>query len=223
MFLVGVGDGRVQHHRPRQAVALDEDVAGGAERTDGHRVRDHHDVLWWRVELIEDGATHELARHGHPAAGADGGRHGPPEVPALPPGVGGRSLGRRLQRLQVVQGEHRGRRSADRQRAPGMVDEVEGVGTSGEPGRLGGDAAPTGPAVDRGDLGGCTRRQLRVALRERRQHEQPHLQLVGPEVEQAPHGGDRRLLAAADLAGHEPQQVDADADRGFVAHLAASR
>ena len=45
VVLVGVGDGGVQHHRPREPVALDEDVGGGGRRSDGHGVRDHHHVV----------------------------------------------------------------------------------------------------------------------------------------------------------------------------------
>ena len=125
MLLVGVGDGRVQHHRARQAVALDEDVAGGcradgrAPRAGSPRRRSAAASSCSRTVRRTNSlgtATRRLART---AAG-----HGPAEVAGASTRSGWPA---RLQRLQVVEGEHGGRRSADRHGAAGVVDEVEGA------------------------------------------------------------------------------------------------
>ena len=64
-------------------------------------------------------------------------------------------------------------------RAAGVVDEVEAVGPAREPGRLG---ERSGAARDRPSIGatsvGTAADQLRVGRRERRQHEQPQVEVA---------------------------------------------
>ena len=122
VLLVGVGDRRVQHHRPVEAVALDQDVARGAERADGHGVRDDHHLVRGRLEPLEHGAAHELARHGHPSAAAHGGR-APPVAGRGASATSGwpcASSGCRSWSVSTAGAERR-----RRHRAAGVVHEVE--------------------------------------------------------------------------------------------------
>ena len=65
VVLVGVGDGRIQHHRPAEVVASSHlvDAGGGGRAVPGDPVRDRDHAVRISPEALEHRTPDEVARH----------------------------------------------------------------------------------------------------------------------------------------------------------------
>ena len=213
VVLVRVGDGGVEHHRTVEPVAGAHDLRGRgrAGRHRRHPVRDGDDALRDRApNRATTESPHELARHGHRSCPAHRSwQHGSAGRPACrgrgwpgAPAAAGR--GRSARRAAP----HGGavppawwRRSIPRVRA-GSQDASLATRT----GRQRPDTGSTSVRYALDDVG--------VGGREGLEHEQPQVEVGRARGRaRAAQGGERRLLAPADRAGHQPQQVHADRRR----------
>ena len=211
---MGIGDRGEEEERVVPQVVVRPDrrpaaLAGGAVGAAAAEARrHHHHEVGVDAEALDEillgvlGERHDAARRPHRSRDDE----------AVEEPLGRSEVLGKDERLEVVDGEHARGRPPRRQDAAHVVHQLDAevAAAQGQPRRLGADADRLAGPGHRCDLGGEGVDQLGVHLGERRVDEQRELEVRRVLGRDRAQQAGRVLLAAADDAGDQPHDVEAD-------------